>query len=71
VADAEQGVVLTVAMLDIPSAGGADLPKEALSPSTYMIPQLIKVENGAIAQVEGLVKWMPFGYTSGWSELKN
>ena len=71
VADAERGVVLAVAMIDNPGAGAANLPASQLVPSTYMVPQLIKVDNGSISRVEGMVKWMPFGYTSAWTQPKN
>ena len=70
VADAERGVVIAVAMIDNPGTGPAGAPASQLVPSTYMVPQLIKIENGSIARVEGLVKWMHFGYTSAWAELK-
>ncbi len=70
IADAERGVVIAVAMIDNPGTGPAGSPASQLVPSTYMVPQLIKIENGSIARVEGLVKWMPFGYTSAWPELK-
>ena len=61
---------MAVAMIDNPGTGPAGVPASQLVPSTYMVPQLIKIENGSIARVEGLVKWMPFGYTSAWPELK-
>jgi len=67
VGDTERGVVMAVAMIDNPGLGAADLPAPQLVPSTYMVPQLIKIDNGAISRVEGMVKWMPFGYTSAWS----
>jgi hypothetical protein len=67
VSDAERGVVLAVAMIDNPGLG-TNLPAPQLVPSTYMVPQLIKVDNGAISRVESVVKWMPFGYTSAWTE---
>jgi hypothetical protein len=35
-----------------------------------MVPQLIKIDSGSISRVEGMVKWMPFGYTSSWAEPK-
>jgi hypothetical protein len=35
-----------------------------------MVPLLTKVDSGAICRVEGMVRWMPFGYTSAWAELK-
>ena len=69
VADAERGVVLAVAMIDNPGIG-SNLPASQLVPSTYMVPQLIKIDNGNISRVEGMVKWMPFGYTSAWAETK-
>ncbi len=69
VADAERGVVLAVAMIDNPGRGPANLPASQLVPSTYMVPELIKINNGAISRVEGMVKWMPFGYTSAWGPL--
>ena len=69
-ADAERGVVLAVAMIDNPGTGPANLPPSQLVPSTYMVPQLIKIDNGSITRVEAMVKWMPFGYTSAWAELK-
>ena len=67
-ADAERGVVLAVAMVDNPGIGAATLPASQLVPSTYMVPQLIKIDSGSISRVEGMVKWMPFGYTSAWAE---
>jgi len=67
VSDAQRGVVLAVAMIDNPGTGPANLPAPQLVPSTYMVPQLIKIDNGAISRIEGMVKWMPFGYTSAWS----
>lgn len=66
VADPERGIVMAVAMVDNPGTGPAALPAAQLVPSTYMIPQLIKLDGGSISRVEGLVKWMPFGYTSAW-----
>ncbi len=69
VADAERGIVLAVAMIDNPGTGPASLPASQLVPSTYMIPELIKIDNGAISRVEGMVKWMPFGYASAWGPL--
>jgi hypothetical protein len=69
VADAERGVVMAVALIDNPGIG-SNLPAPQLVPSTYMVPQLIKIDKGNISRVEGMVKWMPFGYTSAWAELK-
>ncbi|KAE8444078.1 hypothetical protein EG329_000860 [Mollisiaceae sp. DMI_Dod_QoI] len=66
--DAKKGVVLAVALVDNPATGPSSLPATESMPSTYMIPQLIKIDNGSISRVEGMVKWMPFGYTSAWGE---
>ncbi len=66
VADEDLGVVMAVAMIDNPGIGAGNLPASQLSPSTYMIPELIKIDNGTISRVEGVVRWMPFGYTSAW-----
>jgi hypothetical protein len=68
VTDAERGVVLAVAMIDNPGTGAANLPASQLVPGTYMVPELIKIDNGSISRVEGMVKWMPFGYASAWAE---
>ncbi|MBV8902430.1 MAG: hypothetical protein JOZ22_02245 [Acidobacteriia bacterium] len=70
IADTGRGLLMAVAMVDNPGTGPANLPPAQLVPSTYMIPQLLKIENGAISRVEGMVKGMPFGYTSAWAELE-
>jgi hypothetical protein len=61
---------MVVAMIDNPGTGAANLPASQLVPSTYMAPQLIKIDSGTISRVEGMVKWMPFGYTCAWAELR-
>ncbi len=66
VADARQGIVLAVALVDNPASRGGVLPATERVPSTYMVPQLLKVDGGVIERVEGMVKWMPYGYTSVW-----
>lgn len=68
ITDASRGVVLAVAMVDNPATGPAPIPETEVYPSTYMIPQLIKINNGSISVVEGMIKWMPYGYTSAWAE---
>lgn len=68
VADTKKGVVLAVAMVDSPATGhGFSTASEAV-PGTFMVPQLIKINNGAISRVEAMIKWMPLGYTSEWEE---
>ncbi|KAI8626449.1 hypothetical protein F5Y19DRAFT_223426 [Xylariaceae sp. FL1651] len=74
ITDAAKGVVMAIAMVDNPAISASKtvpLPATESVPSTYMIMQLIKVSNGKIARVESMIKWMPFGYTSAWSELDN
>jgi hypothetical protein len=70
VSDSERGVAIVVAMIDDPGLAPAAATPSQLVPSTYMVPELVKVEGGAIARVEALVKWMPFGYTSAWPQPK-
>jgi hypothetical protein len=70
VADPERGVVMATAMIDNPGTGADNLPASQRVPGTYMTLQLIKIDGGAISRVEGMAKWMPFGYSSAWAELK-
>ena len=70
VADSERGVVMAVAMIDNTGIGADNLPASRRVPGTYMSLQLIKIDGGSISRVEGMVKWMPFGYTSVWAEVK-
>lgn len=67
VADAERGVVISVAMIDNPGLS-SKLPARMRVPSTYMLPELIKIDDEAISRIEALVKWMPFGYTAAWPQ---
>jgi hypothetical protein len=71
VTDSRRGVAMAVAMVDNTATGPAPLPATEAKPSTYMIPQLIKVDNGLVTRVEGMVKWMPFGYSSVWAQDLN
>lgn len=71
ITDAQRGVVMAVVMVDSPGIGPDTLPASQRVPSTYMVPQLIKFDHGSISRLERMVKWMPFGYTSAWSELAN
>ncbi len=70
VADSERGVVMATAMIDNPGIGADNLPASQRVPGTYMTLQLIKIDGGSVSRVEGMVKWMPFGYNSAWAELK-
>lgn len=75
VVDEELGLVLHLALLDHP----ADVPTVKVegvgevarahsfgAPSTDLHAQLFKVEDGAIRQIEGLVRRLPYGASSPW-----
>lgn len=68
VLDTNKGVAMTVALVDYPASSPGSLPATQQVPSTYMVPQLIRIKAGFITRVEGMVKWMPFGYKSAWTE---
>ncbi|KAH8661544.1 hypothetical protein BGZ60DRAFT_517277 [Tricladium varicosporioides] len=70
--DSEKGVVLAVAMVDNPAVanGAAALSETERLPGTYMVSQMISIQNRKIERVEGMLKYMPFGYTSVWGEEK-
>jgi CBS domain-containing protein len=68
VTDDIKGVVIAAAMVDYPATSPGPLRATENMPGTYMILQLIKVDNAVISLVEGMAKWMPFGYTSEWTE---
>ncbi|KAI1803508.1 hypothetical protein F4811DRAFT_562419 [Daldinia bambusicola] len=68
VVDNKRGVALAVALVDEPANGPGPLLPAGRVPGTYMIPQLIKVDNGSISHIESVIKWVPFGYTSAWGE---
>ncbi|PMD29099.1 hypothetical protein L207DRAFT_574504 [Hyaloscypha variabilis F] len=67
VTDSKRGVLMAVAMVDSTATSPGPMSATKRIPSTYMVPQLIKVTDGVITRVEGMVKWMPFGYNSAWS----
>ena len=67
VTDNKRGVLMAVALVDNTATGPGPMSATEDIPSTYMVPQLIKVTNGVITRVEGMVKWMPYGYVSAWS----
>jgi len=77
VVDEKQGLVLDLSFFDnegnvesvaVPGVGNVVVPSEFLRPISYMVPQLFKVENGKIRQVEGLSWAVPFGMKSGWDQ---
>ena len=77
VVDEKQGLVLNLAFLDnegdaksvaIAGGGTAAVPAEFRRPITFMTPQLFKIENGKIREIEGLSWPVPFGMGSAWGE---
>jgi hypothetical protein len=75
VVDEEQGLVLDLALLDnpgnvksvsVPGVGNVTVPQTLLRPITYLAPELFKIENGTIRQIEGLAWPVPYGMRSGW-----
>ncbi|KAI1454025.1 hypothetical protein F4805DRAFT_441282 [Annulohypoxylon moriforme] len=68
--DKKRAIALAVALIDEPADGPGPLSETTRIPGTYMVPQLLKINNGTISQVESAIKWMPLGYTSEWSKLE-
>ena len=77
VVDEKQGLVLNLAFFDnegnvksvaVPGAGTVAVPAEFLQPVTFVAPQLFKIENGKIREIEGLSWPMPFGMGSAWGK---
>jgi hypothetical protein len=77
VVDEAQGLVLDLSFFDnegnvksvsVPGVGNVVVPSDFLRPLTYMAPQLFKIENGKIRQIEGFAWPVPFGMTSGWDK---
>jgi hypothetical protein len=77
VVDPGQGLVLNLSFFDIegnvksvsvPGVGNVVVPSDFLRPITYMAPQLFKIEDGKIRQIEGLAWPVPMGMRSGWDQ---
>jgi hypothetical protein len=75
VVDEQQGLVLNLAMfdnegnvksVDIAGVGTIAVPREFLRPITFAKPQLFKIEDGKIREIEGLAWALPYGMASGW-----
>jgi hypothetical protein len=75
VVDEQQGLVLNVAFFDnegdaksvnASGAGVVKVPSELLRPITFLAPQLFKIENGRIREIEGLSWPVPFGMRPAW-----
>lgn len=77
VVDVDQGLVLDLAFLDnegnvksvsVSGVGDVKVPTEFLRPITFVEPQLFKIEDGKIREIEGLSWPMPYGMRSGWEK---
>ncbi len=77
VVDQKQGLVLVRSFFDtegnvesvaVPGVGKVVVPSEFLRPISYLAPQLFKIENGKIREIEALSWAMPFGMPSGWNQ---
>lgn len=77
VVDEAQGLVLELTLFDnegsiksvsVSGVGNVAVPGEFLRPITFMAPQLFKIENGKIREIEGLSWPVPFGMSSGWEK---
>jgi hypothetical protein len=77
VVDEKQGLVLNLAFLDnegdaksvpVRGVGPVAVPVEFRRPITFMAPQLFKIENGKIREIEGLSWPVPFGMRSAWGK---
>ncbi|KAH8884916.1 hypothetical protein GQ53DRAFT_829301 [Thozetella sp. PMI_491] len=66
--DTSRGVVMAVVLVDNPATSRTLPPPTESAPSTYLVPQLLKVKNGTITRVHSFIKWVPFGYVSAWAE---
>jgi hypothetical protein len=77
VVDEQQGLVLDLSFFDnegstksvsVAGVGNVAVPSNFLRPITFMTPQLFKVENGTIREIEGLAWPEPFGMGPGWDK---
>ena len=74
-ADADQGLVLTTAMLDHngtaltmnTSDGPVTTPQLLRTPSTDFTVSLFKLDGGRISRIESLQRPAPYGMSSGWT----
>jgi hypothetical protein len=77
VVDEKQGLVLNLAFFDnegdtksveVRGVGPVAVPTEFRRPITFLAPQLFKIDNGTIREIEGLCWPVPFGMPSAWSK---
>jgi hypothetical protein len=75
VVDEKQGLVLDLAFFDnegdvksvaVAGVGNVAVPVEYRRPFTFMAPQLFKIEDGKIREIEGLSWAVPFGMRPAW-----
>lgn len=77
VVDEKQGLVLNLAFydnegdvqsVDVRAVGTVRVPAQYQRPMTFVAPQLFKIEDGKIREIEGLSWPVPFGMPSAWHE---
>ena len=75
VADDEQGLVLDVAIMDVPeidqtatvpNVGDVSRPKISTGPYSLLTVSLFKIEDNKIARIESAVRAVPYGMKTGW-----
>ena len=75
IVDEERGLVLEIVLFDQPGTtkdfelaglGSLELGSYARLPTTVMIAELFKIENGEIVAIEVVLNWFPYGMESGW-----
>jgi hypothetical protein len=74
-ADADAGLVVDLALLDIPnderlvdvpSVGSVALPMASTGPYSVILAQVYKIQNGEIEFIEAVSRPVPYGMSSGW-----
>lgn len=75
VVDEERGLVIghvffehpgLLTSVQVKGVGSVELPRFATEPSSAMIMELFKVDDGQIVAIEALLDFFPFGMRSGW-----
>ena len=74
-ADADAGLVVDLALLDIPNderlvdvpgVGSVALPMASTGPYSVILAQVYKIQNGEIEFIEAVSRPVPYGMSSGW-----
>jgi hypothetical protein len=74
-ADADAGLVVDLALLDVPNderlvdvpgVGSVTLPMPSTGPYSVILAQVYKIQNGEIEFIEAVSRPVPYGMSSGW-----